>query len=131
MIINNRILRIIQHKPIHTSTVDLYRLFNTLPIDKLFQFQILLHAHAINFHPDSVPSIFLNISKRNNEIHTHNTRASQDFHKVSITSIFGKKISSNIYTKLWNKLPINIKAETNRNAFKKLLKVFLISHDLH
>jgi len=131
MMINNRILRIIQHKSIHTSTVDLYKQFNTLSIDKLFQFQILLHAHAINFHPDTMPSIFLNISKRNNEIHTHNTRASQDFHKISITSIFGKKISSNIYTTLWSKLPINIKTETNRNRFKKLLKLFLISQDPH
>ena len=58
MIINNRILRILQHKPIHTSTIDLHRSFNTLPVDKLFQYQILLHAHAIYFHPESVPTIF-------------------------------------------------------------------------
>ena len=130
MIINNRILRILQHKPIHTSTIDLYRSFNTLPVDKLFQYQILLHAHAIYFHPESVPTIFLNNNKRNNEIHAHNTRASQDFHKVSITSIFGKKLSSNVYAKLWNLLPIHLKTEINRNVFKTLLKVFLASHDL-
>ena len=130
MIINNRILRILQHKPIHTSTIDLYRSFNTLPVDKLFQYQILLHAHAINFHPESVPTIFLNTNKLNNEIHAHNTRASRDFHKVSITSIFGKKLSSNVYAKLWNLLPIHLKTEINRNVFKTLLKVFLTSHDL-
>src|SRR2546427_395050 len=84
MIINNTTLKILHHKPIHTSTIDFYRSVNTLPVDK-----------AINlFHPDSVPTIFLNINKRSNEIHAHYTRASQDFHVVFSTSIFGKKLPS-------------------------------------
>ena len=77
-----------------------------------------------------MPTIFLNTNKLNSEIHAHNTRASRDFHKVSITSIFGKKLSSNVYAKLWNLLPIHLKTEINRNVFKTLLKVFLASHDL-
>ena len=44
MIFNNRILRILQHKPYNSDTIDLYLAYNTLPIDKLFQLQILSHS---------------------------------------------------------------------------------------
>ena len=60
MILNNRILRIIQHKPITTNTNELYTSFNTLPINKLFQYQMLIHAHAVYFRLPSLPDIFKN-----------------------------------------------------------------------
>ena len=37
-ILNNRLLRIIQHKSKRTSTIELYVAFNTLSVDKLFKF---------------------------------------------------------------------------------------------
>ena len=55
IILNNRILRIIQHQKVSCHTVDLYSAFNTLPIDKLFNMQVLLHAHKLVYKSDKLP----------------------------------------------------------------------------
>ena len=128
--LNNRILRILQHKSIHITNCDLYRSFNTLPVNKLFQYQILLHAHAINHHPETLPTIFLNNNHRNKDIHMYNTRASQDFHRVSIKSAYGNRISSNVYAKLWNLIPMNLNIERSLNTFKRLLKEYISCNDI-
>ena len=49
LILNNRILRILQHQNYRTPIPELYTAYNTLPIGKLFKFQIFVHAHNIFF----------------------------------------------------------------------------------
>ena len=111
LILNNRILRILQHKALHVATSDLYKSFGTLPVNTLFQYQLILHAHAINFHSENLPNFFSVNIQRNHDIHTHNTRANDDFHRTSVQSLYGAKLSSNVYAKLWNSLPANLKSE--------------------
>ena len=41
MVLNNRILRILQHSKKSTHTQDLYICYKILPIDKLFKYQVL------------------------------------------------------------------------------------------
>jgi len=130
IILNNRLLRIIQHKPYNANTTDLYKLFNTLPVNKLFQFQLLIHAHTLNFRPSSLPSIFSLNYQLNKDIHSHDTRSSHDFHRISTPSTFSTKISSNQCAKLWNSLPITLKTEYSIHAFKGLLKNYLIIYDM-
>ena len=60
MILNNRILRKIQKVDKSTHVADLYALYNTLPIDKLFKLRLLLHAHAIINKSPCIPSLFYN-----------------------------------------------------------------------
>ena len=91
---------------------------------------MLIHAHAVYFRLPSLPDIFKNKRQLNNEVHMYNTRSSQDFHRVTINSIFGSRISSNLGAKLWNLLPPNIKTENNRNTFAKLLKEYLKLQEL-
>src|SRR2546425_85817 len=91
MILNNRILRILQHRNFHTCTLDLYISYNTLPIDKLFKFQMLIHAHNIFFKAKNLPNIFLADRLINNEVHDHYTRSTFDFHRLSSFSTFGSK----------------------------------------
>ena len=57
-ILNNRLLRIVQGKSWKACTKDLYYNFNTLPINKLFQFKLLCHAHALFYKSPSLPFIF-------------------------------------------------------------------------
>ena len=130
IILNNRILRILQHKPLHVATCDLYRSFNTLPVNILFQYQFLLHAHAINFHSETLPKFFSTNILRNNDIHIHNTRANSDFHRVSVQSSYGAKLSSNVYAKLWNSLPASLKSVGCAITFRKLLKLYLSSNEI-
>jgi len=130
IILNNRILRIIQHQSIHEANVNLYKTFKTLPINKLFQYQMLLHAHAVMYRSETMPEIFQSKSQLNQDIHTHNTRASRDFHRSCVTSVYSNKISSNVIARLWNLLPINIKDERRSDVFKILVKQMLIDNDL-
>ena len=92
MILNNRILRILQHRNFHTCTLDLYISYNTLPIDKLFKFQMLIHAHNIFFKAKNLPNILLADRLINNEVHDHYTRSTFDFHRLSSFSTFGSKL---------------------------------------
>ena len=105
-------------------------LYNTLPIPKLFQFQILLHAHAVYFRLPTLPDIFVSNYHLNSEIHMHNTRSSQDFHRISFISTYNSKISSNLCAKYWNQLPLNFKTLSNPKIFKKQLKEYLSSNEL-
>src|ERR1700743_3738710 len=91
MILNNRILRILQHKQLATNISELYISYNTLPINKLFQFQLLLHAHNILFNINKLPIIFHSAILTNDDIHNYNTRSSHDFHRSTFNSTFGSK----------------------------------------
>src|SRR3989442_5138510 len=52
MVLNNRVLRIMQHRKPKTSNSELYLLCNTLPINVLFKFHMLLHDHKIYYNSD-------------------------------------------------------------------------------
>ena len=125
MVLNNRILRILQHSKKSTHTQDLYIFYKTLPIDKLFKYQILLHAHKMMFNPDSLPKVMQPEIKLNNDIHDHLTRSNRDFHRNRVITTIASRISGNVYGKLWNSLPNNLKSYGNIYTFKKHLKLHL------
>ena len=130
MILNNRLLRILQHRSRFTNTFDLYFSFRTLPVDKLFKYQLLIHAHEIFFKSVKIPALFHADRLVNSDIHNHYTRSSSDFHRISTNSIFTSRISSNLSSKFWNTLPSQIKSICGLPAFKKALKPFLYSDAL-
>ena len=47
-ILNNKLLRIMQKVSIYTPVLQLYTVFNTLPIDRLFKRQLLLFMRSLN-----------------------------------------------------------------------------------
>src|SRR6267154_907732 len=122
MVLNNRLLRILQLRNKYTSTLELYAYYYTLPVDKLFKFQILLHAHKLIFNISCLPSIFQADRLVNYNVHTYSTRSSHDFHRAQVTSSFGSKMSSNLCARYWNSLHANLKITTNFNSFKKTFK---------
>ena len=128
--LNNRILRILQHKPIHTTLPSLYYTYCTLPINKLFQFQLLLHTHNIYYNSDKLPSIFLVDRILNHSIHSHNTRTSLDFHRTLPNSNIGSKVTSTLGARLWNSLPLTLKSINGFNQFKNKLKEFLYVNEI-
>ena len=130
IVLNNRILRIIQHKSLMASTISLYSSLNTLPVDKLFKYQILLHAHNIFFGSKLLPSFFHSNNFFNSDVHTHFTRSTDDFHRNSFNTTFGSKISYNLYSRLWNSLPPHIKSISSLSIFKKILKTYLSANPL-
>jgi len=125
IMLNNRLLRITQHSGFRSPTTDLYNRFNTLPINKLFQFQLLTHAHNVLFHSANLPKIFFPDIQLNNNIHYHLTRSNHDFHRQSFNSSFGSRVTYNLYSKLWNSLTPNLKSISHLPSFKKQLKNYL------
>ena len=59
MVLNNRLLRILQHSKPKTNSSELYLLYGTLPVNKLFKFQMLIHAHNIFYCSERLPKFFL------------------------------------------------------------------------
>ena len=127
IMLNNRILRITQRKDRFSDTRILYATFNTLPIDKLFELQLLLHAHALFYKSSKLPSLLHNKTIFNNDIHKYDTRSSGDFHRISMESSAGAKTSRNLCSKLWNPLPASIKSISSLSLFKKSLKLHLLN----
>lgn len=69
--INNRILRILQNKPLDTPTQILYTNFNTLPIPKLYELHILLLMHKYYYNKWKLPAVFYNYFLENCNIHSY------------------------------------------------------------
>ena len=69
--LNNKLLRILQCKPITTPIRELYKTCNTLLITDLHKQQLLLFIH----HPELLTEIFINnkFFTFNDEIHKYNT----------------------------------------------------------
>ena len=71
IILNDRILRILQKSNRYIHSTELYILYNTLPIDKLHQLTLLQHEHALINNSPRLPSLFRNNITFNNQVHSH------------------------------------------------------------
>ena len=58
--LNNKLLRILQHKPITTPVLELYKSYDILPIPLLHKQQLLLFAYKFIHHPKLLPEVFIN-----------------------------------------------------------------------
>jgi len=129
MVLNNRLLRILQPVPRTTGTISLYLSYKTLPINKLFISQILLHAFKLLFFSDTLPIVFHRSDLINSHLHLHNTRNKSDFHLATYTSIAGSKISDRLCAKFWNNLPLYLKESRSIESFNRGVKEFLLQVD--
>jgi len=124
IILNNRILRITQKTNRYTHVQDLYLAYKILPINKLFDYRLLLHAHAVINKSENMPSFFHDTFVMNNQIHEHNTRSQQNVHRTSFQTPTGRKTTTNLCSQLWNALPNEIKQIGPEIIFKNVLKNF-------
>jgi len=65
MVLNNKLLRILQNAPRNTLVADLYKNFNTLTIPDLHIFQILILIQKFFHHKDKLPGIFTSYFNEN------------------------------------------------------------------
>ena len=129
IVINNKLLRILQTKPLRVNTKELYQTYATLPVDKLFQYQLLLLAYKLVYYKNSLPSVFSNYFILNKNIHCHNTRYNSDVHINRYLTSFGSRCLYNKCAILWNSLPENAKLVTPFNLFKRTIKYRLLNFD--
>ena len=127
MKLNNKLLRILQNKPLRTPVTKLYSKYNTLPITDLHQQQLLLLVHKFINQPDKLPEVFENYFELNRTVHTHGTRSSDDVHIFRVNSALGQRCIKYKAATLWNKLPHEIKELRSVHLFKSRFKSHIYS----
>jgi hypothetical protein len=118
-ILNNKLLRILLNRNIRTPVTDLYSCYCTLPIDKLFQLQLLLFVHKFIYLKNCLPIIFHNYYSFNSNIHGHCTRRNNDLVLFRSHSAIGQKCTEYIACKIWNSLPLSLKSIALPHRFKR------------
>ena len=106
-----------------TYTLNLTHCLITL----LHEQQLLILAHKIIHHPESVPELFIDYFNKNESVHSHDTRTKNDMHLPRISTGHGLKCLKYKIPKLWNELPTDLKEQTSLNTFKNELKLYLIT----
>lgn len=121
LVLNNKLLRIIQKKPFHTPISELYKNYNTLPIDSLFQFKILIFTHNWVHKRYLLPNCFSNFFIPVSSVFRYSNRNPYNLYVVRCKSNKYGNSFKFVCVRYWNNLPNNIKALTSTNSFKSCL----------
>ena len=88
----NKLLRILQFKPIRTPLKHLYSEFNTLKLKEQNYFNICCMAHKFIHSPKLLPEAINNLFCRNEQIDDHDTRSKKDLHPTNVkTKLYDEK----------------------------------------
>jgi len=120
IVLNNKLLRILQYEFIKSHSVDLYKTYPTLPIQLLHNYQILIFIHKYVYNKDKLPSFFSNYFEENSLFHCYDTRQ-KDF-----LSDLGKKSGKYKRSELWNALPSDVKDIKSLQTFKCVLRKYML-----
>jgi len=123
----NSLLRILQDKPRRFSVIDLYKNYNTLPVDLLYKLFTLKLMHCYIYDKSRLPVVIVNMFSTNCNVHDHNTRARYD---VYIDSHLSTKSISFVGPVLWSKLSKGVRDCCSRIIFLNMCKDLLISKEL-
>jgi len=124
--LNNKLLRILQNRPIRSPVISLYENYNTLPVKELHEYQILQFVQKAVHHPNLLPPIFTNYFQANESIHDHNTRTKSDIHIKITNNSYGSRSLKIRGSTMWNNLPIDLKCQMSTGNFKEDLQTHLI-----
>jgi hypothetical protein len=124
LILNNKMLRILQFQSNTSSVRELYHVYNSLQIEYLHEYKLLIFMHRFFNERQSLPEIFQDYFALNSTIHNHNTRAYCSLHLNLYSSSFGKRCLQYRSSKLWNDIPNVIKKIVSINSFKRELKKY-------
>ena len=127
-VLNNKILRILQSKPLKTSLQQLYWEFQTLPISLLHRQQILILVHCFFHHNCEMPEVYHDYFTVNSTVHNYGTRQSGNLH-IELTKLsLGHRSVHYTGSVLWNELPLSLKEPMSKNTFKLKLKRHLLGN---
>ena len=122
MILNNKILRILQHALLDTPVSQLYATFHTLPLPDLHNLQILKFVHNFIHHHEKLPCIFSGYFTQNNVFHPYYTRTKDSLHYEIYRNILGQRSIRYIGSLLWNSLFDELKDIVGTSTFINKLK---------
>ena len=118
----NKTLRALQYKSMYSNTKELYRNFNVLPVNKLFEFNTLKFMYKINFKSSCLPTVIRDLYTMNYTVHQYFTRSYNMCHSFVV-----EKFSPVTYSlKLWNNLPLHLKSNLSFSLFITNIKQYLL-----
>ena len=118
-----KIVRIITFSNYLAHTEPLFKDLQILPIEKLYFNRIGLFMYK--YTNGILPVVMNELYIKNNEIHSHNTRSSQQYHITSGTEIF-----SSISARIWNVLSLKMDINISLPKFKVLSKSYLLHNSI-
>jgi len=116
--LQKKVIRLITGTHKCTSCRPIFRKFKILTLTSLYILEMLCFLKK-----------YKGDMKHNSEIHGHNTRRKQDLQQCN-TTLYQKSVM-NMGTKLYNKLPIQIKQLDTYKGFKKEVKKFLVHNAVY
>jgi len=125
--LNNKLLRVLQSRPLLVPTRDLYVKYKTLPINELHKQQLLILVHKFVFHPEQLPLAFIrnNYFAFNDQVHQFNVRTKKDWHINNCSTTFGKRDLRFRAASLWNNLSLSPRNVSSIRLFNNKLKILL------
>ncbi len=124
--LNNKLLRILQNKPLTAPIGGLYDEFKTLSLPALHKQQLILLAHRIIWKPYTLPEVFNHYFDINASVHNYSTRNRFDLHQYRAKTTHGQKCLKNKIVKLWNELPSRLKESESISYVKESARAFLL-----
>ena len=118
----NSLLRVLQDKPRTYSVKELYRYYDTLPVNLLYKLFTLKLMYRVVHYKNSLPTVIVNLFAINNDVHSYNTRSRHEFNLQSNSCV---KSISFIGPSMWFKLPKIYRECTSVINFVQRCKVFL------
>ena len=119
-ILNNKILRILQFKPMDTAVKDLYIAYKTVDIEDLYVYKVGQLLHKFVYSKNLLPNVFKNFITLNSDIHSHVTRQHDNMH-ATVHNSPGSRLINQKAVIVWNTLPTQLKVISNFTVFRKQL----------
>ena len=126
-VLNNRIIRYINFKPIRTRLLPLYKRNNVLPLSEVIQLQRAMFMY--NYHFNLLPNIFDNFFSIIS--HGYSTSLAATFNYSIPYCRTNREQSSIKYlgSKAWSDVPFEIKMSNTRKLFSTKIKKHLLTTD--
>ena len=119
----NTFLRILQDKPRRYSIKELYRNYETLPVNLLYKLFILKLMYRVVYCKCLLPSVIVNLFSINDDIHSYNTRSRHEF---NIQANSCTNSISYIGPSMWLKLPRTNRELSSLASFLHHCKLLLL-----
>jgi len=118
----NSLLRVLQNSKRNTRNKYLYTNYNTLPVNMLFNLNIMKLMHNCLYNSSTVPKVICNLFKTGDDVHNYNTRNSRMFF---IADFVSRNSIQYVGLSLWSKLPYHLRTCPSIHKFSKNHKLYL------
>ena len=119
-------IRIITKASYNSHTQPLFKEQKIITLEDVFKLNVCKFMY--DYHNHNLPKSLLNLFVTNNDIHTHNTRQSNDPHIRGRRTFQAGQSITHRGPHLWNTLPINIKELPKKHLFVKHLRKLFIEN---